>query len=58
MEVVKEVAKQGSEARDGVAIRADQKSYSYLELVSSAWRISRLLCGANLDVVSLSLLSR
>ncbi|XP_060676387.1 probable CoA ligase CCL8 isoform X2 [Ziziphus jujuba] len=52
MEVVKEVAKQGSEARDGVAIRADQKSYSYLELVSSAWRISRLLCGANLDVAS------
>lgn len=56
MEVVKEVAKRGSEARDSVAIRADEKSYSYVQLISSAWRISRLLCGAELDVVSVDLL--
>ena len=52
MEVVNEVAKQRSDARDGVAIRADQKSYSYKELISSAWRISSLLCGAELSTVS------
>lgn len=53
MEVLKEVAKEGSAARDGVAIRADQKSYSYKQLVSSAWRISSLLCGTDLNAVSL-----
>lgn len=49
MEVVKEVAKQGSAASDGVAIRADQKSYTYKQLFSSAWRISNLLLGSNLN---------
>lgn len=57
MEVVKEVAKQGSEACDSIAIRAYEKSYSYKQLFSSAWRISRLLCGADLDVVSVDLLN-
>lgn len=52
MEVLKEVAKEGSAARDGVAIRADQKSYSYKQLISSARTISSLLSGADLNAVS------
>lgn len=44
MEVVKAACKQGSAARDSIAIRADQKSYTYSQLISSAWKISRLLC--------------
>lgn len=52
MEVVKEVAKQGSAASDGVAIRTDQKSYTYKQLFSSAWRISNLLLGSDLNAVS------
>ncbi|EXB74527.1 Malonate--CoA ligase [Morus notabilis] len=51
MEVVKEVAKQGSAASDGVAIRADQKSYTYKQLFSSAWRISNLLLGSDLNAI-------
>ncbi|PON58622.1 2,3-dihydroxybenzoate-AMP ligase [Parasponia andersonii] len=50
MDVLKEVAKEGSATRDGVAIRADQKSYSYKQLISSAWRISSLLSGTDLNV--------
>ncbi|KAL5575180.1 hypothetical protein UlMin_016879, partial [Ulmus minor] len=49
MEVVKEVAKQGSTAHDSVAIRADQKSYSYKQLISSALRISSLLSNAEIN---------
>ncbi|XP_057969327.1 probable CoA ligase CCL8 [Malania oleifera] len=49
MEVVKAVAKQGSEACGSVAIRAEQKSYSYSQLISSAWKISSLLLNGNLN---------
>ncbi|CAK9174580.1 unnamed protein product [Ilex paraguariensis] len=51
MDVVKEVARQGSASCKSVAIRADQNSYSYNQLISSAWRISRLLCNAGLKTV-------
>ncbi|GFZ04172.1 AMP-dependent synthetase and ligase family protein [Actinidia rufa] len=51
MEVVKAVARQGSASCESVAIRADQKSYTYGQLISSAWRISRLLCHACLKTV-------
>ncbi|PSS07424.1 Malonate--CoA ligase [Actinidia chinensis var. chinensis] len=51
MEVVKAVARQGSASCESVAIRADQKSYTYGQLISSAWRISRLLCNACLKTV-------
>ncbi|OWM76492.1 hypothetical protein CDL15_Pgr005456 [Punica granatum] len=49
MEVVKAAAKQGSAACDSVAIRADQKSYSYQQLVSSAVNISRFLSSEDLN---------
>lgn len=52
MEVFKAAYKKGSMARDSVAIRADQKSYSYDQLVSSALRISSLLCSNDLKTVS------
>lgn len=52
MEVVKAVARQGSASCERVAIRADQKSYTYAQLISSAWRISKLLCSANINTVS------
>lgn len=48
MDVVKAVAKQGYAARESVAIKADQNSYSYVQLISSAWRISDLLCNGSL----------
>ncbi|GFZ04126.1 AMP-dependent synthetase and ligase family protein [Actinidia rufa] len=51
MEVAKAVARQGSASCESVAIRADQKSYTYGQLISSAWRISRLLCHACLKTV-------
>uniref|UniRef100_A0A803NZU6 4-coumarate--CoA ligase n=1 Tax=Cannabis sativa TaxID=3483 RepID=A0A803NZU6_CANSA len=51
MEVLKEVAKEGSAAREGVAIRADQKSYSYKQLISSAQSICSLLCGTELKAI-------
>lgn len=51
MEVVKAAIKQGSTARDGIAIRADQKSYSYLQLISSAFDISKLLCSEDLKTI-------
>ncbi|XP_057248040.1 probable CoA ligase CCL8 isoform X2 [Beta vulgaris subsp. vulgaris] len=43
MEVVKAIAKQGSAASNSVAVRADRKSYSYRQLISSAEKISSLL---------------
>ncbi|XP_024182349.1 malonate--CoA ligase isoform X1 [Rosa chinensis] len=47
MEAVK-VACQGSGTQDSVAIRSDNKSYSYNQLISSAWSISGLLCCGDL----------
>ncbi|KAH9665908.1 Malonate--CoA ligase [Citrus sinensis] len=52
MEVFKAAYKKRSMARDSVAIRADQKSYSYDQLVSSALRISSLLCSNDLKTTS------
>ncbi|KAK7819635.1 malonate--coa ligase, partial [Quercus suber] len=43
MEVVKAVGRQGSAAPNSVAIRADQQSYSYIQIISSAVKISNLL---------------
>lgn len=43
MEVVKAVGRQGASAGDCVAIRADHQSYSYIQIISSALRISNLL---------------
>ncbi|KAJ4824003.1 hypothetical protein Tsubulata_033100 [Turnera subulata] len=51
MEVVKSVYTQGSTAGDSIAIRADQKSYSYKQLISSAWEISSLLRSSGLKTV-------
>ncbi|KAJ7963028.1 malonate--CoA ligase-like [Quillaja saponaria] len=48
MEVVKAVAEHGSPAHSKVAIRADQKSYSYNQLISSALKISSLLSSSDL----------
>lgn len=42
MEFVKETIKHASEA-DRVALRAEKKSYSYLQLISSALDISSIL---------------
>ncbi|KAK9281571.1 hypothetical protein L1049_004474 [Liquidambar formosana] len=52
MEVVKAVARQGSAARDSIAIRAEQKSYSYTQLISSAWKISSLLCNGDIRITN------
>ncbi|CAK7356715.1 unnamed protein product [Dovyalis caffra] len=51
MEVIKTVYRQGTAAADSIAIRADQKSYSYKQLISSAWEISNLLCNSGLGTV-------
>ncbi|KAG8643411.1 probable CoA ligase CCL8 isoform X2 [Manihot esculenta] len=51
MEVVKAVGKQGNAAANSIAIRADQMSYTYVQLISSAWNISNLLCNAGLKTV-------
>ncbi|XP_017979348.1 PREDICTED: malonate--CoA ligase isoform X1 [Theobroma cacao] len=47
MEVVKAACRRGSSAADRIAIRADQNSYTYTQLVSSAFNISRLLSSSN-----------
>lgn len=52
MEVVKKVYRQGTAAADSIAIRAEHKSYSYKQLISSAWEISDLLCNSGLETVS------
>jgi malonyl-CoA/methylmalonyl-CoA synthetase len=52
MEVVKAVATQGSAALHSVAIRADQQSYSYTQLISSALKISNILTSSDLKTVS------
>lgn len=49
MKVVK-VACQGSETQDSVAVRSENKSYSYKQLISSAWSISGLLCSGDSNV--------
>ncbi|XP_021298736.1 malonate--CoA ligase isoform X2 [Herrania umbratica] len=51
MEVVKAACRQGSSAADSIAIRADQNSYTYRQLVASAFNISRLLSSSNNDGV-------
>ncbi|RVW69484.1 Malonate--CoA ligase [Vitis vinifera] len=48
MEVIKAVARQGSATVESVAIRANQKSYSYNQLISSARKISSLLCNGDI----------
>ncbi|KAM7480471.1 hypothetical protein LguiA_028684 [Lonicera macranthoides] len=52
MEVVKAVAKQGSTTAEKIALRADQKSYNYIQLISSACTISRLLCNPGVKTVN------
>lgn len=49
MEVVK-VACQGSGTQDSVAVRSDNKSYNYNQIISSAWSISGLLCSGDSNV--------
>ncbi|CAN6886433.1 unnamed protein product [Brassica oleracea] len=44
MEVFKAVLSEGSNACDRLAIKADEKSYSYGQLTSSALTISKLFC--------------
>lgn len=44
MEVVTAAVRQGSAARASTALRADDKSYTYAQLISSASNISNLLC--------------
>ncbi|KAL2554958.1 Malonate--CoA ligase [Forsythia ovata] len=53
MELVKAVAIRGPASPGSIAIRSDQKSYSYHQLISSSLKISSLLCDAdtkNFDV--------
>jgi malonyl-CoA/methylmalonyl-CoA synthetase len=54
MEVVKAAGRQGSAALHSVAIRADQQSYSYTQLISSALKISNILSSSDLKAVSAS----
>uniref|UniRef100_A0A6N2M925 AMP-dependent synthetase/ligase domain-containing protein n=1 Tax=Salix viminalis TaxID=40686 RepID=A0A6N2M925_SALVM len=51
MELVKKVCRRGTEAADSIAIRAEHESYSYKQLISSAWEISDLLCNSGLETV-------
>ncbi|XP_058731883.1 probable CoA ligase CCL8 [Vicia villosa] len=44
MEIFKAIAKQEVATHESVAIRVDQKSYSYNQLISSAQKLSNLLC--------------
>ncbi|KAK2432577.1 AMP-dependent synthetase and ligase family protein [Trifolium repens] len=53
MEAFKAIAKQGLASQGNVAIRADQKSYSYKQLISSAQKISNLLCGSDVKAGNL-----
>lgn len=50
MEVVKTVLRQASATNERVAIRADHKSYSYLQLSASALNISNLLISKDIKV--------
>lgn len=49
MEVV-EVPSHGSGTQDSIAVRSDNRSYSYNQLISSARSISGLLCNGDLNV--------
>ncbi|KAL5729164.1 putative CoA ligase ccl8 [Ranunculus cassubicifolius] len=44
MEVVKGAARNTSAVRDSIALRVEGKSYTYAQLISSACKISTLLC--------------
>jgi len=55
MEVVKAIAKQEPTVHENVAIRADQKSYSYKELITSAEKIYSLLSASDAQTVSYTL---
>lgn len=50
MEVVKAVLRQASATNERVAIRAEYKSYSYLQLSASALNISSLLRSKDIEV--------
>ncbi|XLR42901.1 hypothetical protein HN51_026928 [Arachis hypogaea] len=54
MEVFKAVAKNELATHGSVAIRADQKSYSYRQLILSAEKISNILCGSDVKAGNLS----
>jgi hypothetical protein len=47
MEVVQEVLKNGSAHGARAAIRADQKSYSLIQLIASALDVHNILCSKN-----------
>ncbi|XP_076921390.1 putative CoA ligase CCL8 [Bidens hawaiensis] len=51
MEVVKAVASNGSTSHQNLALKADNKSYGYNHLVSSAWKISHLLSNDDQQIV-------
>lgn len=55
MEVVKAKANKASLASKSTALRIEKKSYSYAQLIESAWHISNLLCSSDLDSVSIFL---
>ncbi|XP_058726347.1 probable CoA ligase CCL8 [Vicia villosa] len=61
MDIFKAIAKQEVATYESVAIRVDQKSYSYSQLISSAQKLSNLLCendgkgnlaGARVEIVA------
>ncbi|XP_058114248.1 probable CoA ligase CCL8 isoform X2 [Magnolia sinica] len=51
MEIVKATVRQGSAEHERIALRIGQKSYSYAQLISSACRLSNLLCGGDFNGV-------
>ncbi|MED6112640.1 putative CoA ligase ccl8 [Stylosanthes scabra] len=53
MEVFKAVAKNELATHGSVAIRADQNSYSYKQLILSAQKISNILCGSDIKTGNL-----
>lgn len=54
MDVVKATLKRASTAHDSVAVRAENNSYSFAEIVSSAWSICNHLRNGNFKSVSMS----
>lgn len=50
MEFIKSVLKRGPSGCDAVAIRANNKSYTYDQIVTSAWNTSNMLCESGLKV--------
>ncbi|XP_068648529.1 probable CoA ligase CCL8 [Aristolochia californica] len=48
MEVVKAAAKRSSSVHESIALRVDHKSYTYSQLISSAWKTSCILSSSNL----------